>query len=503
MDQFSESSKQIKPLAYRLRQNVRLSEKEGVLHLRLSYPLKSVMLNQFWRAVLDLLAKGPFIPLNDILSMTENRNRDDVEFFLNDLVRKGFLEQAGVADMEMLPTISIIIPVYNRPKDIEACLDSLMRLDYPKDKLEIIVVDDASTDETPDVISRFPVYLMNSAENRQAPFCRNLAADQATGEILAFIDSDCRADQMWLQELVPAFKDPVIAAVGGMVDSSFGTRTLDRYEHVRSSLKMGLWPKRSAKNNPFFYVPSCNFLVRKDIFLKTNGFNELLVVGEDVDLCWRICEQGYHIEYKPVGRIFHKHRNRIISFCCRRFDYGTSEPLLNRLHPQKIKQMVFAPGAFLFWIMVVMAIFFKSVMFLLLAGIILLGEAVFKLNLAKQRGITIQLSIVLISVIRSHFSFFYHCCAFFSRYYLIGCIIFIPLLPMAAAVIAGMHLLAGLVEYGLKKPHMNLILFLFFFTLEQLAYQLGVWWECLKTQSFKAVNPQITIPQLQGKYKPE
>lgn len=161
-----------------------------------------------------------------------------------------------------------------------------------EDKLEIIVVDDASMDETPEVISRYAVKMIRNKNNRQASYSRNLAAAKAKGDILAFIDSDCLAERIWLRELVPAFKDQYIAALGDMVESYYHTHPLDRYEQVRSSLKTGLWPKRSARNNPFFYIPSCNLLVRREVFLKMGGFNEFLVVGEDVDLYrtpWSSC----------------------------------------------------------------------------------------------------------------------------------------------------------------------------------------------------------------------
>lgn len=497
MGYFEKSTDRVSPLAYRLRSNVSLAEREGTVHLCLSYPLKYVSLNAFWGAAMRRLSKGGFTPLHEILSTTGNQHKQTIEFFFDDLVRRGFLERTGVPEMESLPSISVIIPVYNRPHDITTCLDSLLKLDYPKDKLEIIVVDDASTDETPDIVSHYPVNMIRNKENRQAPYCRNLGAETARGEILAFIDSDCLADRTWLRELVPAFKDSKIAAVGGIVESYYHTRALDRYEQVRSSLKMGLWPKRSASNNPFFYVPSCNLLVYRDVFLQAGGFDESLVVGEDVDLCWRIRHQGFHIDYQPAGRIFHKHRNRIAAFCKRRFDYGTSEPLLNRLYPGKVKQMVFAPRASLFWVGLILTILLRSVWLLLFPGAILTSEAVLKFYNLKQIHSDIPMYRIAVSVVRSYAAFFYHCCAFFSRYYLIWSFVLFLLLPMPTIILVGMHLLNGLVEYCLKKPYLDPVRFLIYFTMEQLSYQLGVWWQCFKLLSFRSINPRITTRVLQ------
>ncbi len=154
------------------------------------------------------------------------------------------------------PAVSVIIPVRNRPAEITACLNSLNRLDYPAEKLEIIVVDDASGDATPEAVIRFPeARLLRMQHHHQASFCRNRAAEAARGDVLAFIDSDCLADPTWLKELVPAFRDTSLGALGGWVDAAFEENGLDRYEKVKSSLKIGAWFKRPNRPNVFFMCP--------------------------------------------------------------------------------------------------------------------------------------------------------------------------------------------------------------------------------------------------------
>lgn len=481
----------LKPLAYRLPKKVAWQERNGSLQLVLAFPLKTIMLHRTWRAVFERLSSDNFVPLDKLAPLIHGGYPDEVELFLNDLFRKGFLEQEGFSTLFDHPFVSVIIPVRNRPLEIEACLRSLGEVVYPPEKLEIIVVDDASTDHTPEMISRFPVHLIRLRENRQASYCRNLAARKARGDILAFIDSDCLAEPLWLQELIPAFKDPSLGAVGGMVDSYFVESSLDRYEQVKSSLIMGFRAKRSLERERFFYVPSCNLLARRGFFLKLGGFKEELFVGEDVDFCWRLQDAGHHVEFRPAGRVYHKHRNRLRPFCARRFDYGTSEPLLQQLHPERRKQMVFPPGASLFWGIAILAIIFASFPFLALCGITVLFDALSKLFRITGKGTTIKFPAVFMAVIRSYFAFFYHCCAFVSRYYLFWAIVVMPLFPLAFIIIIGMHLLAGLVEYFIKKPHLNPVSFFFYFSLEQLSYQLGVWWGCLKNLSFSSVNPRV------------
>ena len=318
-----------KPLTYRLRDSVRYCQKNGSPMLVLHYPLKLIVLHPFWRPVLESLTVGSFMAFEKILSPVNHIDPVELEIFLNGLVRKGFLEQKGFTMPPHYPHVTVIIPVRNRPGEIAACLQSLSQLDYPREKMEIIVIDDASDDNTPDVVSTFPAQLISLKERRQASFCRNLAAKRAQGEILAFLDSDCVADPLWLRELIPAFSDPSNGAVGGIVDSYFNKKDLDCYEKVKSSLNMSSWFKSSREANPFFYLPSCNLLVRRNLFLQLKGFREDMHVGEDVDFCWRLQDQGSHLEYRPVGTVYHRHRNTVREFCARRFDYGTSEPLLH------------------------------------------------------------------------------------------------------------------------------------------------------------------------------
>ena len=457
----------------------------------LAYPLKSVRIHPCWRNLFKHLSDQEFSSFDTIRSITESRNPDELEFFLNDLVRKGFLERKGVSALTEYPFVSVIIPVRNRPDDIAACLQALKQLAYPDDKLEIIVVDDASTDQTPDVVSRFAVRLIPLKQHKQASHCRNLAARHSRGDILAFIDSDCLAGSAWLRELVPAFKDAQLGALGGVVDSYFNANGLDRYEKVKSSLSVSSWFKRSQKNDPFFYLPACNLLVRRRLFLELGGFKEELVVGEDVDLCWRIRKRGYQIEYRPEGRVYHKHRNKVFSFCRRRFEYGTSEPLLNKLHPEKIKKLCFPLLTSLFWAGIILSIIPGYRPLFAISGAAVVADTIKNILKIRKREIPIKVSSLLLSVLRSYLAFFYHIASFVSRYYLFPSLIILPIVPLVSTIFLMLHLVAGTVDYVIKKPRLNMVSFLFYFSLDQLSYQLGVWWGCFKNICFRPINPTI------------
>jgi len=479
------------PLAYRLAKRVAWQDRNGSLQLNLAYPLKTITLHRTWKAVFERLSSDDFVPLDRLTPLIPNACFDAVERFLDELFRKGFLEQEGFPRLSDHPFVSVIIPVRNRPEEIEACLSSLKEVVYPPEKLEIIVVDDASTDHTASTVSAFPVHLISLKQNKQAAYCRNFAARKARGDILAFIDSDCLAEPLWLLELVPAFKDPSLGAVGGRVDSYFLKNPLDRYEQVKSSLIVGFRAKRSLEREGFFYVPSCNLLVRRDLFVKSGGFKEALSVGEDVDLCWRLQDEGHPVEFRPAGKVSHRHRNKLRHFCTRRFDYGTSEPLLQKLHPGRRKEMLFPPGASLFWGMAILATILVSFPFLAFCAIILFLDTLGRWYFVAKKGANIRFLALFMGVLRSYFAFSYHCCAFVSRYYLFWAVVIAPLFPYAMIVMIGMHLVAGFVEYFIRNPRLNSVSFLFYFSLEQLSYQLGVWWGCVKHHSFSAVNPRI------------
>ena len=478
-------------LAYRLRKNVSVHDTDGSLQLVLSYPLKAIRIHPSWRTLFKHFLDRKFSSFDTICSITGIRNPEELKFFLNDLVCKGFLERRGISEISDHLFVSIIIPVRNRPDDIEGCLQSLEELNYPDDKLEIIVVDDASTDRTPDVVGCYPVRLIRLKHHKQASYCRNLAARQARGDVLAFIDSDCLADPAWLRELVPAFKDAKLGACGGVVDSYFNVNGLDRYEKVKSSLNVSSRFKRSQENDPFFYLPACNLLVRRQLFLELGGFKEELVVGEDVDLCWRLRKRSHQIEYRLEGRIYHKHRNRMFSFCRRRFEYGTSEPQLNKLHPEKIKEICIPPLTSLFWASIILSIIPGFRLLLVISAGVLIVDVIKKLVKIRRIAVPVKVLSLLLSVLRSDLAFFLHIAAFVSRYYLFLALVILPFTPLVSTVILMLHLVTGIVNYVIKKPHLNWVSFLFYFSLEQLSYQLGVWWGCVKNICFRPLNPKI------------
>ena len=126
----------------------------------------------------------------------------------------------------MQPDISVIVPTHNRRKDLEICLGSLFKQDYPYDRYEIIVVNDGSKDDTEAFVIALQklhnnlVYLKQ--ENRGAAAARNRGAENASSNILAYIDDDCIADDHWLSEILRVFKEfpDDVVMMGGLQNHS-------------------------------------------------------------------------------------------------------------------------------------------------------------------------------------------------------------------------------------------------------------------------------------------
>src|SRR6266498_196465 len=117
--------------------------------------------------------------------------------------------------------VSVIIPTHNRSGFIERAFTSLVEQEYPKDKFEIIVIDDGSNDRTPEILERFrkqhAFFRYLSQANKGPAAARNLGIRQANGEIILLMDDDCIAATTWARELVNAYTDERIGGVAGRI----------------------------------------------------------------------------------------------------------------------------------------------------------------------------------------------------------------------------------------------------------------------------------------------
>lgn len=478
------------PFIYRLRKRVRFEGHRDSCIVISETPLNVVRVNHHTVRILEL-CDGDRTPgeIAEATGLTE----EQVFKICNYFNRKAVLhiEPAKTKNRDYSPRVSIIVPVKDRAEELAGCLQSIVGQNYPRDRMELIVIDDGSKDETAKVARAFPCRLLRNNRTQGQSYCRNRAAAEARGEILAFIDSDCVASDTWIREIVPYFQWEAVGAVGGYVDGYFDRSALDRYEKTFSSLNMGKEILFSADDPSTFYVPTCNLLVRRDLYLKIGGITESLHVGEDVDFCWRMRSLGQRLLYVPVGAVLHKHRSGVVKMLKRRADYGTSEALLYSLHRRKRKTFQVPPLAAMVFLSLCLAIGLYSFLPLGVAATCAATEAGMKMwRMKKKSRLDIPTLRILYSVARTHMSFLYFASFHIVRYYLLCFLVLGTLLPSFWLLGLAMLVYAALVDYVIKRPQLFFITFLLYYALEHLCYQIGVGVGCVR---MKTLSPYRSI----------
>lgn len=232
------------------------------------------------------------------------------------------------------PRVSVIVCTRNGSATLTACLESLGRLRYPD--YEVIVVDDGSTDNVPEIARGFPAVRYLHQEPAGLSVARNAGAAAATGSILAYTDDDCTADPDWLIFLTRALEDPVMVAAGGP-NVPPPAKSLAQACVIASPGGPAhvLLTDRMAE-----HVPGCNLAVKRAAFDSINGFRpKYHAAGDDVDFCWRLQEAGGGIAFAPAAMVWHDRRTTVGAFLRQQRGYGKAEALLMARHAGRFGQM--------------------------------------------------------------------------------------------------------------------------------------------------------------------
>jgi glycosyltransferase involved in cell wall biosynthesis len=228
-------------------------------------------------------------------------------------------------DADRLPFVSVVVPVLNGAGTIGACLTSLERQDYPARRLEVLVVDNGSTDDTPRIVREHAARWL--VEGKRGPArARNRGIEAGRGEIVAFIDADCLASTGWLRELVAGFEDSCVGAVAGEI-VPFPPRTpAERYAgRIRH-----LSPERYLRRPIFPFAVTANLAFRREVF-DTIGLLDPASPrgGESTDICTRFLrETGLRLELAPRAIVFHRHRTSAVELFRQQWGYGRGHAYL-------------------------------------------------------------------------------------------------------------------------------------------------------------------------------
>jgi GT2 family glycosyltransferase len=227
------------------------------------------------------------------------------------------------------PKVSVVICAFNAERTMEACCESLTKLRYAP--LEIIVVDDGSTDRTAEIAARYPFRLIRQ-ENKGLSVARNVGIEAATGEIVAYTDSDCVADPDWLTYLVGAMLRHDWVACGGPNLSPPEPSLVPACVAVAPGGPTHVLVHDDVAE----HIPGCNMAFRKSALLAVGMFDpQYTSAGDDVDLCWRLQNQGWQIGFAPGAMVWHFRRNTVKAYLRQQRGYGKAEALLYFKHPYR------------------------------------------------------------------------------------------------------------------------------------------------------------------------
>ena len=201
-----------------------------------------------------------------------------------------------------LPSVSVIVPAYNEQNKIGNTLKSLTALTYPKDKLEIIVVDDGSEDNTYEIAKKFNCVKVFHKANGGKANALNFGLKKAKGEIIACIDSDSHPLPNALLKSVPFFNDKSIAAVTASI---FANKPKNLFEALQwLEYSMIIWSRKLLEFLDAVYVtPGPLSLYRKDVLIKVGGFDAKNMT-EDIEIAWRLLSRGYRIKMATEAKTY-------------------------------------------------------------------------------------------------------------------------------------------------------------------------------------------------------
>jgi glycosyltransferase involved in cell wall biosynthesis len=228
------------------------------------------------------------------------------------------------------PSISVVICAYNAADTLGECLGHTCALDYPR--LEILVVDDGSTDATPEIARRYPRARLVSIPHAGLSVARNAGFEAARGELIAYLDSDAYPSPEWLYYLALGMDHEVLGGVGGPNvpprDDPIGAQQVAKAPGGPVHVLLG--------DDRAEHIPGCNMAFRKEVLAEVGGFNPIYTsAGDDVDLCWRVLDRGWEIGFHPAALVWHHRRAGLRKYLRQQLGYGRSEALVEARHPDR------------------------------------------------------------------------------------------------------------------------------------------------------------------------
>ena len=242
---------------------------------------------------------------------------------------------------------SIIVPVYNRPAEIDELLSSLVNQRYKK--FEVLIIEDGSTLKCEKEVEKYKDQLNIQyfyKENSGQGFSRNYGFDKAKGDYFIVFDSDCLIPPLYLQTVEDQLNQDYLDAFGGpdKADASFTLVQKAINQSMTSFFTTG--GIRGKKKHAGTYHPrSFNMGISRDVYKKTGGYN-LTRKGEDIDFSIRIIYAGFKVGLIEEAYVYHKRRTSLSQFYNQLHFFGRARVNVNRLHPGELKLIHLFPLLF-------------------------------------------------------------------------------------------------------------------------------------------------------------
>lgn len=193
---------------------------------------------------------------------------------------------------------------------------------------EIIFVDDGSTDDTPAIVSEYPVRYIRG-DGRGPGSARNIGWRAAEGALVWFVDSDCVAEPDALERLLPHVEDPEVGGVGGSYGNMEEASLLACLIHEEIVQRHLAMPQRVD------FLATFNVLYRRSVLEQIQGFDERLLKGQDAELSWRVLDAGYQLDFEVRSRVKHFHPVSWRSYLRTQYQQGYWRVWLYRGHRRR------------------------------------------------------------------------------------------------------------------------------------------------------------------------
>jgi glycosyltransferase involved in cell wall biosynthesis len=246
-------------------------------------------------------------------------------------------------------SFSIIIPVYNRPNEIDELLESLTKQDF-FDDFEVLIIEDGSTIKSDIIVEKYKSQLNIKyffKENTGAGASRNFGMQRASENYFIILDSDVIVPLQYLSEVKKALEKNFTDAFGGPDAAHESFTSLQKainYSMTSVLTTGGIRGKKQAIGK--FQLRSFNLGMSQKAFSETSGFSKMKN-GEDIDLTFRVWQAGFETQLIEKAFVYHKRRSTIKQFFKQTFGFGTARPKLNKMYPETVKSTYWFPSLFI------------------------------------------------------------------------------------------------------------------------------------------------------------